>query len=716
MTQPTPTPLAPECSRLSRLTKLRVALRSDLHVCRQIQEGQPVYVIHDPVGFKTHRLTQQDYELIRHLSADTPLGEVFAKLVDTGALTPDDQDDFYGFVSQLQKLSLISMPGQDGSKFYDAWLAKKQRERRSRLIRFLFIRVPLADPDRFLSRTEPLMRFLFTRAFAILWLLAVTITIGFVASQWRAFVEPLNDFLALKNLPLLWGALVVLKIWHEFGHGYACKTFGGKVPEMGVLLLGGNPAAYVDATAAWSFERRRHRLIVMLGGMYFESLAAIVAVYIWAFTTHPMLASWAHYVVTLSTATTILFNANPLMRFDGYFIFSELVGIQNLRPRSITRVKAAAKRLFLGLPDKARQDIAPRRRSLLLSYGVASSIYKATVMLTIAVAFSVRFPVVGLALGAYFFCITVGGSLFRLGRYLLTSGEVEHIKTRARCACGLFFAGVPLLSLMIPIPFGIRVEGLQGAEVEHYLYSEATGELEQLHVKPGDAVSGGDHLLTLSNPDVAISAHVAAAELNQARLGWEHLQGADAVAAARLETRVRALEGRLEDATRTFESLEVRSPISGTVARVMSNAEPGRFVKSGEPAAVIVQGPAIIRTWLTEEQLDRIDPQLGMTVDFRLESRPLQSYRGEVLDIQPVTDNLQNELALTQVGGGSLLVHEETGKPVNPLFAVEIAPSGKLDLMKYGTRASVMFDRERESVALWAFRRCLRFVQRTLLS
>lgn len=693
-----------------------MALRSDLHISRQVQEGQPVYVVHDPVGFKSHRLTQQDYELTTRLSKDAPLGEVFEQLVESGTLTREDQEDFYAFVGQLNQLSLISIPGQNGSKFYDAYLSKKQRERRSRLVRFLFIRVPLADPDRFLSRTEPLLRFLFTRAFAIAWLLAVMVTLGFVISQWRAFVEPLNDFLALKNLPLLWAALVVLKIWHELGHGYACKTFGGKVPEMGVLLLGGNPAAYVDATAAWSFERRRHRLIVMLGGMYFESLAAIVAVYIWAFTTHPMLASWAHYVVTLSTATTILFNANPLMRFDGYFIFSELVGVQNLRPRSIARVKSAAKRLFLGLPDKARHEIPGRLRALLMSYGVASSIYKATVMLTIAVAFSVRFPIVGLGLGAYFFCITVGGSLFLLGRYLLTSKDVQPVKWRARCAFGLLFAGVPLLSFVVPVPFDIRTEGLQGADVEHHLYAEAAGELEQVHIEPGQNVGAGERLLTLANPDAGLSAHVALAELNQARLGWEYLQGTNAVEAARLESRVYALENRLEVARHKQDGLTVTSPIHGTVARMMLGTDRGRFVTSGEPAAVIVQGPAVVRAWLTEEQLDRIEPQVGMPVDFRLESRPMDSFHGSIIKISPVTDELQNELALTQVGGGSLLIHEETGAPVNPLFAVEIAPAGELDLMKYGTRASVMFERKFEPVALWALRRCLRFVQQTLLS
>lgn len=711
-----PTPAAPQCMAIAKLAKTRVMLRSDLHVSRQLQEGEPVYVVHDPVGFKTHRLSQQDYEVISRLSDDQPLGVIFERLVETGTLTHDDQDDFYSFVKQLRDLSLLSMRGQLGPKLFDTWVAKKRRERRSRFVRFLFIRVPLTDPDRFLTRTEPIMRFLFTGCFAVVWLLASLVTVAFLVTQWRAFLEPFNDFLALRNLPLMWAALIVLKIWHELGHGYACKTFGGKVPEMGMLLLGGNPAAYVDATAAWSFERRRHRLVVMLGGMYFESLAAIVAVYVWALSTNPMLSSWAHYVVTLSTMTTVLFNANPLMRFDGYFIFSELIGIQNLRPRSIARVKAVSKRIFLGLPDRARESIPARHRAWLTSYGVASSIYKATVMLGIAVAFSMRFPVVGLVLGIYFFCITVGGNLFRLARYLLTSDEVSRIRWRARGAFALVFAGIPLLMFLVPVPFRICTEGLQGADVEHYVYSDATGELQQVHFEPGQSVTAGSQLMTLANADATIAAHVVSAELQQARLTLDHLRGADAIEAARIEAQVESLELKLSDTLRTVNSLNLTTPVPGVVARLMLGHDRGRFVKIGEPAAVIVQGPAVIRTWLTEEQLDRIAPRVGTRVDFRISNRPMESRSGNVIAIRPVADDLQDELALTQLGGGSIIVREETGQPVDPLFAVEIQPVSDLEVMQYGARASVRFTREFESVGHWALRRCLRFVQKTLLS
>lgn len=172
----------------------------------------------------------------------------------------------------------------------------------------------------------------------------------------------MNRLLATENLPFLWLSFVLLKVWHELGHGYACRIHGGAVPEMGLLLIAGTPAAYMDGAAAWSFPERWKRLVVMMGGMYFESILAIPAVFIWAFSSSPLLSSCDHQIVMMASLITLLFNANPLMKYDGYFIASELLGIQNLRARSDRFLKCLLKRTFLGL--KVESHTRPMGRDL----------------------------------------------------------------------------------------------------------------------------------------------------------------------------------------------------------------------------------------------------------------------------------------------------------------------------------------------------------------
>ena len=219
-----------------------------------------------------------------------------------------------------------------------------------------------------------------------------------------------SGMLAPSNLPILWCVFIALKVWHELGHGYACKRFGGTVPEMGTILIVGNPLAYVDATAAWSFPERWKRLVVMCGGMFFESLVFIPCVFLWAFSSSPMLASCAYQLFVMASLVTILFNANPLMKFDGYFIASELLGIQNLRPKADAQIKRILSSTLVGVKVPPSPD-STTTKAMLVTYGVSAVIYKFFLVISIAVLVATKFPLVGLALAAFHILTTRGDSV-----------------------------------------------------------------------------------------------------------------------------------------------------------------------------------------------------------------------------------------------------------------------------------------------------------------
>jgi putative peptide zinc metalloprotease protein len=303
----------------------------------------------------------------------------------------------------------------------------------------------------------------------------------------------------------------VLKVWHELGHAYACRIYGGAVPEMGMILIAGTPAAYVDATSAWSFPERWKRLVVMAGGMYFESIVAVPAVFVWAFATSPFLTSCAWQLVMMASLITLLFNANPLMKYDGYFIASELVGIQNLRGRADQYLKAWMKRVFLGLESEQSAVSAARRSGaddetnsreigagsrtgsslILAGYGIAAAIYRTLLIFGIAAMIATRFPMIGLALAAFHLVSTLGSSGLSLGRYLLTSPETASVRGRARLVAVLALVIVPLLSFVVPVPFGVVTQGVVAAESEYFLNAETPGTLLQSLVNPGDTVNSG---------------------------------------------------------------------------------------------------------------------------------------------------------------------------------------------------------------------------------
>ncbi len=249
------------------IKSLRVQLRSDLHVSRQISDGEPIYVVHDPVAFQTHRLTKLQYTIAVQFSGQKTVGEALTELMQCGRLQFNQEALYIDLVANLYKASIVVLPIHRGEKIFDQFEKTQALRRKNRLTSSLFMRLPLSNPDEFLSRTVAIVSWLFTRWFFIAWLISGGAAVAMVAVNFLEFAEPLNGILAPSNLPILWVVFVALKLWHELGHGYACKRFGASVPEMGAILIVGNPLAYVDATAAWSLPERWKRLVVMCGGM-----------------------------------------------------------------------------------------------------------------------------------------------------------------------------------------------------------------------------------------------------------------------------------------------------------------------------------------------------------------------------------------------------------------------------------------------------------------
>ncbi|MEP3480466.1 MAG: HlyD family efflux transporter periplasmic adaptor subunit [Fuerstiella sp.] len=701
---------------LEKARQIMVSLRSDLHVSRQLHHQAAHYVIHDPVSFRTHRLTTEQYRLLTSIDASKSLGDNFQDLVLQGEFENEDEQAYFEIVSQFSRLSLIVMPNANGAQLYEQYTKVTANKRKSRFLGALFLQIPLVNPDRFLTKTMHLASWLFTKAFFITWIGGM-LAAGFVLIQRRAdLLEPLNGILALQNLPYVWISFVGLKVWHELGHGYACKKFGGRVPEMGTILIAGTPAAYVDATAAWSFPESWKRLTVMCGGMFFESLIFIPGVFIWAFSTSSLWQSFAYQLAVTASLVTILFNANPLMRFDGYFILSELVGIQNLRPRADATIKRFLVRTCLGLKPPPTQDSASTRTMLVL-YGIAARIYRFTLVISIAVVVALRFPLVGLLLAAFHVVTSLGLGLIKMVAYLLKSKETEPVRGRARLVALALVVGLPVLACIVPVPFGVVREGLIATSTEHFVNVDAAGEFTEALVESGQTVEMGTPLINLKNERLVEQLELLVAEQKAAQRQWEILQQEDPIRAAQQLPAVTELNKQIANLQEQVDRLIVTSPGKGQVLRMISTDQQGRFLQPGEQVAVVVAGATILRAWLNEDQLGSIEREVGAEVSFRMSGESLTTYKGKITAIETAAESTFQETALSQMAGGEILVDTTTGRPLEPVFRIDIAPIGdSIPVTQHGGRVSIKLDRRYQSVASWVTRKCVRFIQKLLVT
>ncbi len=694
-----------------RLRPLRVGVRRDLEVSRHVFRGEPAYVVRDPITFQSHRVSPHDYKVLASIDASQTLGETFDGLKAQGDVAPDQEQDFFEFVFSLHRLGFLRLPVSDDRLLYQRYQARQRARRWKSILGILFLQIPLFNPDAFLGRTLPAARWLFTRTFFLIWLCLIGAAAGVAAANWRALAEPINGLLAAGNLPVLWFTLIGLKIFHEFGHAYACKRFGGHVPEMGAYLILFTPCAYVDATAAWGFPRRIERLIVSLAGVYVELAIAAVAVFVWALTGPSLLNSVAYNVIFLASSVTLLFNINPLMRYDGYYVLSDLLEIPNLRQRASDYVAAVAKRLTLGLRDSnPRAPLA--ERAALLVFGVSAAVYRTVLMVAIVAVLAWKVPVVGLGIGVAMVGLTLYGLVRKLTRLLWWAPETAPVRGRAIALSIVLFAALPAGVLFVPLPGTVEAAGVIGSASESVVRAERAGFVDCLDFMPGQEVHAGKVLLTLRDTTLDQAAAEAEAAVRVARLRCEALTALDAAAAQQEREKLAAAEAELARIRERQDQLVCRAPQDGVVVAGLRDADRGRFVTPGQPLVTIAGGGWQVRAALTTEQMAATKLDAPSDVEFRPKNRPDTSIAGVVRLARPSASRVVELAALTHAAGGNIAVDPLTGEAAQAYveLLVDLEPGD--DALRHGASGTLRLPARAEPLAATLYRSVLRFLQR----
>ncbi len=697
-----------------RLGRARVDLRTDLQVFRHVFRGRPSYVVRDPTSMQSHRFGAEDYRIFVRISSEKSLAEIFQALVAENRLHAEDEEEFYRFILTLHNLAFLNLPVSDDRALYRRHVAKQRARHVERMLGFLSLRIPIWNPDDFLERTVRYTRWLFGRPAFVVWCAVMMASLAFVAGNWRDLAFPQHGILEVGNLPLLWAILVVLKVVHEFGHAYACKARGGHVSEMGIMLVLLTPLAYVDATSAWGFVRRRDRVVVSLAGMYVESLIAAVALAVWASTPSAAVRVAAHDVLLLATVVTVALNANPLMRFDGYYVLSDLLEIPNLRARSEHCVRSILKEVFFGIDDPV-PDTGRRLRAALFGFGIAAAIYRVVLVTSISLLVATKTFMLGMVFAVGY----LGNQLWRLIRglvnYLWHSPETSPQRRRAVAIGGAVLVGMPLLVLLVPVPGSVQVPGVVGRENETVIRAEQPGFLGRMAVRGGERVEPGALMAELENPVLRSELAEAVAGLEVARLQAAAYRAGKSSRVVPEEEKVRASQAELAERERALESLEVRSPTSGAVVSALPMGERGRFVERGEPIARIADGPWAFRALLSEHDVANSRPRAGDRVRVRVSGAPWEDVEGEIIRVTPAGSKELGESVLTQLAGGEIPVDGKGGEAVQPYFEITVRLSdGAARALRDGMRGQAELEGQREPLAASVLRRVLRAGNRIL--
>ncbi len=691
-----------------RLGDVRASIRPDLEISRHIFGGEPSYLLVDSVTGQTHRFTAGDYQLVAAIDSRLMLKEVYAGLLKRNVLTEANEEDFYNFVVHLQTLGLLLLPIPNGKSLHERMQKRADAMKRGKALKWMSIKLPLMRPDAWLGLVLPFFGPLFSKFAFVLWLICSAFCGVIIWRHREDFTSPLGTILAMSNVPVLWTLLVGLKAFHELGHAVACRRFGGRVPEVGLLFMMGTPCAYVDASSSWSFPNRWHRIAVALAGMYFESIAGMVALMIWLSTDQGVLHSASHYAIVLSTVVTIGFNANPLMKYDGYYVLSDLLRMPNLQRDAQKASTALFKRIAFGVtlpngPWRAREY-------LLALFGMKCMTYRVAVMFGIATLLAVLIPVVGPIFSAIFLLPTLFGFARNTFMYLGHSKEIAQSRWRAISVSAAIASIFLVVGGLLPVPGGEKTTGIAMRRDERAVRTAVDGFLVNHLVRDGTEVETGTKLFNFENHELEVQRAELQSRVQSLALEMSSKAAINVQLAAITQTQLATARSELEQVEHQLRQLQIAAPQTGRLTSTQGKLQTGRFYRRGEPLATICDGPWMIKTFITEEACVDVTPEVGAEVLVRMTARPGDVLVGRIAKVQHAGSRQIVDAALTQAGGGDIAV-DQTQNAAHNFFEihVELDPD-QSKYLRRGMTGIIQFNRNHATVFQFAARKALQFI------
>ncbi|MEK7346614.1 MAG: hypothetical protein AAB176_13090 [Pseudomonadota bacterium] len=544
-----------------RIAELRLGLRPGVSVRLHHYRGEPWYVLGERAHGAYFRVSPTTWAFLSRLTVEATLNDIWRAAVEQAPEQTPGQEEVFDLVVDLYKANLIHVEGGvDEDKILERFSRKKKKNVLAKLSEMLFMRIPVWDPDPWLSRhrhwialaTAPLAR----------WLALALVAWGvfeFVLAGSRAW-DQASHILQPHNLLLLYLAVFVSHFLHEMAHAAVCKRFGGEVRTMGVMLLLLTPLPYVDLSSSWGFRDKYQRALVDGAGMLVDLLVGALATIVWAYTP-PGTANELAYNLMFSTAIyTLLFNINPLMRFDGYYILSDLVQMPNLHEQAKKAFNGWWREKVLAVPDEEAGDGAERHA--LISFFVASNVYRLFVMVGIVLFVADQYfgigLVVALALALTSFVLPTLRLLEPLRQPLFRFQQQRFLR-RLGAGAAVFL----LVVLAVPLPDSRVLEGVLEAAANTPLHTESGGIVETVHARHGQWLEPGALVVELRNPELDAELEGLAAQHLQAATQQAKALTEGSVDLAPIAERLKSIEAAQRSLQRQREALQVRAPHAG---------------------------------------------------------------------------------------------------------------------------------------------------------
>lgn len=696
-------------------------LRGDLVISSQEYRGNPTFVIKDPVSLRYFRMGGEDVYLAGLLDGNRTLHDVVEQMKREFSGQDHSEESVLEILKTFAQMSFLQLEGRIASNFYRAVRSRKQQHGiRKALNSFLgsifYFKVPLYDPDLLLLKLEKRVRFIWTRG-ALITLGALLLVAGYLALANHAQLgSHLPEFLTLHNVFLLWITLMLVKVVHEFGHGLTCKHFGGEIHEMGTIFVVLSPFLYCDATDAWMFRKKWEKMAVNLGGIYFELFLAGLATLVWAATEPGAVNQLALNVMIVCSISTVVFNANPLLRFDGYYALSDFVEIPNLRDRARKYVAGKIVALFTGTAYEDEELAGTWGRKLgLTAFAVASYFYTWFVAYRIILIVGYKLEPFGLArfgqaLEVAFYVMTLFVPMYVFGAALRKHMKENEQKAPWLLRGILIPCGIFLLILLIPWPVNVVNNCVLGGSNRSFIRAASGGFIREVLVREGDFVAKNQTLAKLENLPLQnrLKDTLIRIESNKTQVAGA-LTLNDPSEIRVLATQAKGLQATRDKLEAQLQDLTLKSPIDGKVLTPDLELDKGTYLQEGSVFCEILQKHEMqMMVALNEREAGRVKP--GQDVEVKIYSLPSKVFKGRVLKTSVASsEQLPHPAFYSRFGGDVPTQMDAQGKerPSGIFYQAEIVINNSDQFLRPGMSGRAKIHCGKSSLARMLFSRIM---------
>lgn len=683
---------------------LRPRLRDGVQPLHRQLRGRPWVLLLDPLTQRFHRMTPPVWQVLQWMDGRRTLDEVWQLVCSQAgaagrapgpAIT---QHQLVQLMASMHANDLLqTQVAPDAGEVFERYRKQRRNRFKQSWLNPMSLRLPLLHPDAWFQRHAALARAVTSLPVLLLWLALVVPASVLAWQHWTPLTSNLSDrVLSASNLALLWLVYPLVKAVHECAHGLAVKAFGGTVREIGVMFIVFTPVPYVDATSSYRFPSKWARAAVAAAGIMAELALGALALFVWLLAEPGLATAVAYNVVLVAGVSTLLVNGNPLMRYDGYYIATDLLELPNLAQRSTQYLVYLVDRHLFRATQAEPPEAVQGERLILFAYGLVSPVYR--LLITIGLVWFV----IGeyLLVGAIMAIVAAWGSLltplWKGWKHVTESPVLAQRRGFVLRRTALLIAlGAAFLGL-VPLPFHSVHQGVLWLPDEAIVRAEVPGHIIRVLQPAGRQVAAGTPVLQLESLDSQARLARAAAAVAAAQARLRKAQADEPVRTEPLRAELQARLSELAQAQALADATQVAAGVAGRWVPQAPTALDGRHVRRGEVLGVLVAGPAQrVRAAIPQEDMDLIRARL-QSAQVRLGGATPQTLPAELLRVVPGGEQTLVSAALGTQGGGDIAVdpaRSDGTRPLQRVFDLELglqaAPAGDAG---FGQRVHVRFD------------------------